>query len=178
MEVDAIPNGDGRVRIEAEGGGNLGNYNVSCAAAGLDRDPAFGPSPPSEDSSDNGTDILNPTDVTLDEVRSSNDIEIDFSSSSGNVIVEQARINFYRSQGNSPVSVDIYDNSGDFLVDLVIEGEFETLSSPVTIVETGSTIRLDFNKNNGNFNTNQNDWFIITLKFDNNQSKQYFVAAP
>jgi len=187
MEVDAIPNGDGRVRIEAEDGGNLGNYNVSCAAAGLDRDPAFGPSPPSppsQDSSDNGTDILNPTDVVLDNVErnqnkgNDNYLALTFRSIDSNGTVTDARINFYnaKNQGKTPSNAVLSDNDGNKLADLTVGGEFEKLSSTVEIAEDDQyTFQLSFNGSTGSGNK---EWFILTLRFENKSSKQYFVSVP
>ena len=184
MDITATDRDDGRVRIEAEDGGALGNYNVSCAVAGLDRDPAFSPNPPSQDSSDDGTDILNPTDVVLDNVEGKqgmgNDkyLALTFRSVNSDATVTDARINFYNAknqgQGQTPSNADLSDDTGSELATLTVGGEFEELDSPVEIVDD-YTFQLDFGKNAGSGNR---EWFILTLKFEDGSSRQYFVDVP
>ncbi|CCQ35812.1 probable secreted glycoprotein [Natronomonas moolapensis 8.8.11] len=181
MDITATDRDDGRVRIEAEDGGALGNYNVSCAAAGLDRDPAFSPNPPSQDSSDDGTDILNPTDVVLDNIERENDgndkyLDLTFRSVNSNATVTDARINFYnaKNEGQTPSNADLSDDTGSELATLTVGGEFEELNSPVEIV-SDYTFQLDFDKNPGSGNR---EWFILTLMFEDGSSRQYFVDVP
>jgi len=91
--------------------------------------------------------------------------------------IVEARLNFYRSQsqgkGNSPTEADISDSGGAPAATLEIGGEFETLTQPITFGgNVTETIFLEFDGN-----VNPNDWFIITLEYDNGEVRQYFISA-
>jgi len=171
--ANSVSKSGGRVTIDLRDD----EYRVSCAVVGLDTDPAFGPSDIADSNSgqnDTGITPFNPTDVILENVRSGEDIELDFNTSDEIATVVQARINFYRSQGNgnNPVNADLYNN-GPSLATIKIGGEFKSLNTSVDIDQSGTTIRLDFSGS-----TNPNEWFVLTLRFDEVSSKQYFVAFP
>jgi len=183
MEVDAIPNGDGRVRIEAEDGGNLGDYKISCAVAGLDSAPEFGPT--GTDDEDGGGDIsddINRQDIRLNGVKSlnktSDKVELSFTNNNNNsASIEEARINFYQT-GNPgqnrdvPDSATISDTENGDSGTLTVAGEFETVTPQIPFAANAeSTVWLDFDKKIEN-----RDWFVLTLQFEGAGTRQYFVS--
>jgi hypothetical protein len=196
MDITATDRGDGRVRIEPEGGGALGNYTVSCAVAGLDRDPAFAPSSGGNNNDSDSTSGPNEQDIRLNGIKTidDNDVELSFNSTIDTSITE-ARINFYQSgspgqgngppnQGNGPpnqgggpnnppesaiISEDRTGDSGT----LVIGGEFTELNPEISF-NTGPESIVWIKFNDGNITTR--DWFVLTIQFRDVGSRQYFIS--
>jgi len=161
-----------------------GDWTVSCAVVGLDSDPAF--TPPSEDggSGDDGDTGINPNapgDIRLNGVtdKSASTIELDFKNlADTDTDIVEARINFYQSQsGTVPTEADFADvvagTTGPTLATLTVRGPFEDVTPPLTVEgDQVSTVSLDFDQT-----VNPNDWFVLTMQYDNDEVGRYFISA-
>jgi len=173
--VDTVSSpGTGLIRIIFD----AGTYRVSCAAAGLDGAPEFGPDGDgTEDGTEDGTgddsNEINPTapgDVRFDGANKDkkSDVELTFVNlDNSDTSIVEARINFYNTNGNSPNNADISATQDGDSEKLLIEGEFKPVGPLNLEADTESTIWLRFDKN-----VKQGDWFVLTLQFDNGQSGQ------
>jgi len=170
----------GLIEIEFE----TGRYRISCAVAGLDGAPEFGPSDEGNGSTDDTSGDFNLQDIRLNGVKdlykNSGEVELSFTNNNDNqTAIEEARINFYQtgspSQGegkNLPDSANISDNRNENSGMLTVGGGFETLSPSIDFAANDeSTVWLDFDKKIEN-----RDWFVITLQFEGVGTRQYFVS--
>ena len=144
-----------------------GDYDVSCQGTEVEQQES--------DESDSA-DINPQEDIIFERVerRDGTEVELVFRNIGGRDInTTAARINFYRAQSNPPETADISDpDVDDTPTELTVGGGFQNLTDNITIDENGeSNILLNFNRN-----TNPNDWFILTLQFENGGTGQYFVS--
>jgi hypothetical protein len=166
--------GTGLIRIEFSG-----TYRVSCAVAGLNGEPAFGP----EGSADGGSggDGINPAapgDIRLNGPKTVNEgpseVEVAFQNlDSEDTKITDARINFYQpSTGQNPQEAVISADQGGDSGTLTIGNSFQPVSPQITLAgDDESTIWLDFDKG-----AKKDDWFVLTLQFDNGEVGQYFIS--
>lgn len=130
-----------------------------------------------------GEDQINPAapgDVKLDDATTESGqgvVSMDFSNlANTDTQVVQARIPFYSGQGGSIPDFGFFSaNENSDRQRLDVQGDFEDLTgltTPIVVDADGTTtLWLDFNSPVG-----QNDWFIITLVFENGERGQYFVT--
>lgn len=170
--IDGISSPEtGLIRIEFSG-----TYRVSCAVAGLNGEPAFGP----EGDADGGNDInpAAPGDIRLNGPKTvntgSNEVEVAFQNlNSEDTNITDARINFYQSNtGDSPQEAVIAADQGGDSGTLPIGSSFKSVSPQITLTGSSeSTVWLNFDKG-----VQKNDWFVLTLQFDNGEVGQYFIS--
>jgi len=177
--ADSVTKSGGRVTIDLRDD----EYRVSCAVAGLNTAPQFGPSSGEDESPGGPSDDVNLQDIRLNGVESldekSGEVELLFTNNNNLTAIEEARINFYqtgspgRGNGNNPpdsakISDSMNGNSGM----LTVGGGFETVNPSIEFAANDeSTVWLDFDKKIEN-----RDWFVITLQFDGVGTRQYFVS--
>lgn len=129
---------------------------------------------------------LNPAekgDIRLnEEVVVSNDvIELRLNNTAtSDVNITRARINFYsESQPNTFSTADIYKTGESVSANLEIGGPFTTLTPEANEIELQNQsvtgVRLEFQSNSGNARFNNDEFFIVTLVYDNGESDLYFV---
>ena len=167
----------GRVEIEFL----TGTYDVSCAGTEVTREEENG-----EDDQSDSADI-NPQDtIIFDRVesRTGSDLELAFRNiADRDVTITGARINFYQGQGggllgqgggNRPSTADMSDaQADDTSTELSIGGEFEQLNDEISIeANDESIVLLSFDRN-----PNPNDWFVLTLEFDEGSRGQFFISV-
>lgn len=156
-----------------------GTYRVSCAVAGLDSAPEF--EPPDTGGDGDGTSDINPDapgDIRLNGIRTLNqgqdEVEVAFQNlAESDTAITDARINFYQTTGGqTPQNAVISANQGGDSGTLVIGRNFEPVDPEITLAgDSESTVWLKFNRG-----VNPNDWFVLTLQFDNGESGQYFIS--
>ena len=156
-----------------------GTYRLSCAVAGLDSAPEF--EPPDTGGDGDGTGDINPDapgDIRLNGVRTLNqgqdEVEVAFQNlAESDTAITDARINFYQTTGgqtprNAVISADQGGDSGT----LVIGRNFDPVDPEITLAsDAESTVWFNFDRG-----VNPNDWFVLTLQFDNGEPGQYFIS--
>ena len=179
---------EGRTDVTASGAGNgrvefdFSNeeWEVSCAVVGLDSDPAFTPPASTGGSgSGGGQPNLNPNapgDIRLNGVEShtGSQVDVEFENlASNDTDAIEARISFYQSQsGQVPTSANISEVGESTSANLEVLGQFEPLNPDITFTGSDTTVvRLDFDKT-----ANPNDWFVLTMEYDNDEVGQYFIS--
>jgi hypothetical protein len=149
---------------------------VSCAVAGLNGEPAFGP----EGGADGGNDInpAAPGDIRLNGPKTvntgSNVVEVAFQNlNSEDTKITDARINFYQSNGGkTPQEAVIAASQGGDSGTLPIGSPFQSVNPQITLAGSSeSTVWLDFDTG-----VQKSDWFVLTLQFDNDEVGQYFIS--
>ena len=171
--------GPGLIRIEFD----AGTYRVSCAVAGLDSAPEFGPTGTNdEDNGGDTSDDINLQDIRLNGVKSfdknSGKVELSFTNNNNSTEIQEARINYYQTgnpgQGTSgkiPDSATISDTEDGDSETLTVGGGFEQTPQIPFAANAESTVWLDFDKKIEN-----RDWFVLTVQFKNLGTRQYFVS--
>lgn len=152
-----------------------GTYDVAYAPIGLNRVPSEG------DRSSDDTEInpAAPGDVSLTGVNLGKTTRLTFNNSRDTTRFIEARINFYQGQGsNQPTNAEVYPdgvvrNADSRVATLRIGDGFADLSPPLEIAgETETDIILEFNNNV----QQNNDWFVMTIRFDSGETGLYFIA--
>ena len=176
--ANSVSKSGGRVTIDLRDD----EYRVSCAVAGLNGAPEFGPSGNENSPTRGGSNDFNLQDIRLNGVKSINkqpgQVELSFTNNNTNsTAIEEARINFYQagspgnnrdSPDNATISDEIDENAGE----LAVGGGFETVIPSIDFpANSESTVWLDFDERIEN-----RDWFVITLQFEGVGTRQYFVS--
>lgn len=172
-DVTVAPASGDRVTLNFTGG----DYEVSCAVVGLDSDPAF--TPPDDGGSGGGGSTINPNapgDIRLNGISShtGSEVRVEFENlASSDTDAIQARINFYQAQsGEVPTNGDIAGAGEPVSANLEVGGGFEDLDPDITFAGGETTdVVLDFDET-----VNPNDWFVLTMQYDNDEVGQYFIS--
>lgn len=127
-----------------------------------------------------GVNPSGPDDVKLiNQSQSGSEVQLRFETTTGSKVMNQARLNFYNAQSGSsgpsdpaPSSAELYESStpNETSAPLVIGEDFEETPA-IGVTPAGTVVVLDFDSNVG-----PNDWFVLTLVFEDGSRSQYFVS--
>ena len=114
-----------------------------------------------------------------------NVIEAEFTATSSSRNISSIRANFYRADSNTPEKVDMLNidsNDEVAIEDMQIGGQFYSNSSsnwkndPETIRSSGTKYGFAFEDSSGDREANEDEFFVVTIVFDNNERAIYFIS--
>ncbi len=148
-----------------------GTFTLDCGPVGL------GSAPPSGERG-RALDEINPAapgDIKLtDEIRSGNNITLEFNNSAGTNNFTQGRLNFYDTQGGGPTSATINRLGQPTSATMGIREDWETFDPKITLAGDGTVTQVVLSFDD---NLNPNDWFILSLELETGETGLYFIPV-
>jgi hypothetical protein len=166
----------GGVDIELDSG----EYTILCPPVGFGSTPSNSPAEVLTRSGDGGSNI-NPAesgDVRLDSISGGggNTVDLTFVNSGDVVNLTSVRYTFYSTGpgGSAPNSFDLEDASGIVAPDVTLRDSAVSTSGTVPIAnDTSTELSVAFDSGIQN-----QDYFVIELRFSDGQESLYFVDVP